>query len=151
MSRSLILIASLVLSAAATAQDALDTDADKYKVMLENDSVRVLAYHDRPGERTRQHRHPAFVLYAIAPFKRTIALPDGQVRQLAKLDVRTEEAGVALRAVDGDALFADLPDEWNALRVTTGDGRVFTARGRGAGRTPTAESVWADLLDIVEP
>ncbi len=79
------------------------------------------------------------------------ALPDGRVRQLARLDVRTGEAGVALCAVDGDALFADLPDEWNALRVTTGDGRVFTARGRGAGRVPTAESVWADLLDIVEP
>uniref|UniRef100_UPI0039C8AB8A homoserine dehydrogenase n=1 Tax=Brevundimonas sp. UBA7664 TaxID=1946141 RepID=UPI0039C8AB8A len=79
------------------------------------------------------------------------ALPEGLVRQLARLDVRTGEAGVALCAMDGDALFADLPDEWNALRVTTGDGRVFTARGRGAGRTPTAESVWADLLDIVEP
>jgi homoserine dehydrogenase len=50
--------------------------------------------------------------------------------------------------VDGDPLFADLEDEWNALRVTTGDGRVFTARGRGAGRTPTAESVWADLTDL---
>jgi homoserine dehydrogenase len=78
-------------------------------------------------------------------------LPQGRVRQLARLDGRTGEAGVTLRAVDGDALFADLPDEWNALRVTIGDGRVFTARGRGAGRTPTTESVWADLTDLVVP
>ncbi len=77
-----------------------------------------------------------------------VALPAGRVRQLARLDVRTGEAGVALRTVDGDPLFADLEDEWNALRVTTDDGRVFTARGRGAGRTPTAESVWADLTDL---
>lgn len=77
-------------------------------------------------------------------------LPSGRVRQLARLDVRTGEAGVALRAVDGDPLFAELPDEWNAVRVTTGDGRVFTARGRGAGRTPTTESVWADLGDLAE-
>ena len=77
-------------------------------------------------------------------------LPAGRVRQLARLDVRTGEVGVALRVVDGDPLFADLADEWNALRVTTGDGRVFTARGRGAGRTPTAESVWADLTDLAE-
>ena len=77
-------------------------------------------------------------------------LPVGRVRQLARLDVRTGEAGVALRAVDGDPLFADLPDEWNALRVTTGDGRVFIARGRGAGRTPTTESVWADLTDLAD-
>jgi homoserine dehydrogenase len=77
-----------------------------------------------------------------------VALPAGRVRQLARLDVRTGEVGVGLRAVDGDRLFADLKDEWNALRVTTADGRVFTARGRGAGRTPTAESVWADLTDL---
>jgi homoserine dehydrogenase len=77
-----------------------------------------------------------------------VDLPRGRVRQLARLDVRTGEAGVALRPVDGDPLFADLPDEWNALRVTTGDGRVFTARGRGAGRVPTTESVWADLSDL---
>lgn len=77
-----------------------------------------------------------------------VALPAGRVRQLARLDVRTGEVSVTLRNVDGDPLFADLEDEWNALRVTTGDGRVFTARGRGAGRTPTAESVWADLTDL---
>lgn len=77
-------------------------------------------------------------------------LPTGRVRQLARLDVGTGEVGVALRSVDRDPLFADLADEWNALRVTTGDGRVFTARGRGAGRVPTAESVWADLADLAE-
>jgi homoserine dehydrogenase len=77
-----------------------------------------------------------------------VDLPRGRVRQLARLDVRNGEAGVNLRAVDGDPLFADLPDEWNALRVTTGDGRVFTARGRGAGRVPTTESVWADLAEL---
>jgi homoserine dehydrogenase len=77
------------------------------------------------------------------------ALLPGRVRQISRLDVRTDGAGVAFTAVDGDALFADLPDEWNALRVTTGDGRVFTARGRGAGRIPTTESVWADLTDLV--
>ncbi len=77
-----------------------------------------------------------------------VTLPPGRVRQLSRLDVRTGEIGVTLRSVDGDPLFADLEDEWNALRVTTEDGRVFTARGRGAGRTPTAESVWADLTDL---
>lgn len=77
------------------------------------------------------------------------AVLPGRVRQLSRLDVRTDRATVALTAVDGDPLLADLPDEWNALRVTTGDGRVFTARGRGAGRIPTTESVWADLTDLV--
>lgn len=76
------------------------------------------------------------------------ALPPGRVRQLARLEMQSKEASVAISAVDDDALFADLPDEWNALRVTTADGRAFTARGRGAGRIPTTESVWADLTEL---
>ena len=75
----------------------------------------------------------------------------GPVRQVARLDLTTGEAAVTLREIQGDALFADLPDEWNALRVTTADGRIFTARGRGAGRAPTAESVCADLVDLIDP
>lgn len=79
MLRLSMIIAGLALSATTAAQDAVNTDGDKYKVLLENERVRVLEYHDRPGERTHQHRHPAFVLYAIEPFKRTITLPDGKV------------------------------------------------------------------------
>lgn len=63
----------------ASAQDAVQTDGDKYRVLLENDCVRVLDYRDRPGETTHQHSHPAFVLYALGPFKRTLTLPDGSV------------------------------------------------------------------------
>jgi homoserine dehydrogenase len=76
-------------------------------------------------------------------------LPPGRVRQIARLDVASGRTGVAFEAVDGDTLFAILPDEANALRVTLADGRIFTATGRGAGRRPTAESVWADLEDLI--
>lgn len=76
------------------------------------------------------------------------ALPAGPVRQIARADATT--ATVAFEAVAGDPLFADLPDEWNALRVTCADGQTFTCRGRGAGRWPTTESVWSDLLDIAD-
>lgn len=38
--------------------------------------------------------------------------------------------------------------EENALSVTLSDGQTFSARGRGAGRWPTAESVFADVVDI---
>lgn len=79
------------------------------------------------------------------------APPVGRTRQLAGLDVRSDRAQVAFHSAGDDALFADLPDEWNALRVTTGDGRTFTARGRGAGRRPTTESVWSDLHALLTP
>lgn len=77
------------------------------------------------------------------------AVPAG-ARQLARLDAASGDSEVRFQAVTDDPLFADLPDEWNALRVTLADGRVFTARGRGAGRIPTTESVWADLSEVVQ-
>jgi homoserine dehydrogenase len=84
----------------------------------------------------------------VATLAAETALPEGPVRQIATADARS--CAVAFRSVEGDTLFADLPDEWNALRVICEDGTVFTCRGRGAGRWPTAESVWADLLDLLE-
>lgn len=78
-------------------------------------------------------------------------LPKGRVRQLARIDLECGEASVALADVTGDPLLHDLPDESSAIRVATADGRVFTASGRGAGRIPTTESVWADLTDLLEP
>lgn len=69
----------LSLCSAASADDPVHTDGDKYKVKFENARVRVLEYRDRPGEKTHQHRHPAFVLYALSSFKRKITLPDGKV------------------------------------------------------------------------
>lgn len=73
-----LILPLLAMSFAATAQDAVQTDGDKYKVLQENDRVRVLEYRDQPGAKTHQHRHPAFVLYALTPFKRKIMLPDGK-------------------------------------------------------------------------
>jgi hypothetical protein len=66
------------LCGAVLAQDPAHTDGDKYKVLLDNERVRVLAYNDRPGDRTHQHRHPAFIVYALAPFRRRLTLADGR-------------------------------------------------------------------------
>jgi hypothetical protein len=56
-------LAALVFTSLSThAQDAVQTDADKYKTIFENECVRVLDYQDAPGESTHQHSHPAFVL-----------------------------------------------------------------------------------------
>jgi hypothetical protein len=81
MIRTIIIAAFISLSLSAHAQDATQTDADKYKTIFENECVRVLDYQDAPGESTHQHSHPAFVLYALSPFKRSITLPDGKVLQ----------------------------------------------------------------------
>jgi beta-alanine degradation protein BauB len=74
-------ILGLVLSVPAYAADPVHTDGDKYKVRFENDRIRVLEYTDQPGEKTHEHQHPAFLLYAVSPFRRKLHLPDGKVLQ----------------------------------------------------------------------
>ncbi|MCB1349152.1 MAG: hypothetical protein KDK11_11110 [Maritimibacter sp.] len=71
--------ATAIPAAAALAQDAAVTDPDLYKVLFENDRVRVLEYADMPGDKTEMHAHPAFVVYALSAFKRRLTLPDGKV------------------------------------------------------------------------
>jgi quercetin dioxygenase-like cupin family protein len=59
-------------------RDPVVTDGDKYKVILENERVRVLEYRDSPGQRTSPHRHPDYVLCALSAFKRKLVLGDGR-------------------------------------------------------------------------
>lgn len=86
--------AMLFCASAALAADPTETDADKYSTIFENDRVRVLEYRDEPGDKTHEHQHPAFVLYAMSGFKRQITLPDGKsmIREFQAGDVLFSEA-----------------------------------------------------------
>jgi hypothetical protein len=61
-----------------TSRDPVVTDGDKYKVVLENERVRVLEYRDSPGQRTSPHYHPDYVLCTLNTFKRKLTLADGR-------------------------------------------------------------------------
>jgi quercetin dioxygenase-like cupin family protein len=52
--------------------DPAVTNPDNYKVVFENDRVRVLEYTDKPGERTKPHGHPDSVMYTLSSFKRRL-------------------------------------------------------------------------------
>jgi beta-alanine degradation protein BauB len=73
--------ASLTGTGAASAPDPTVTDGDKYRVVLENEHVRVLRYHDKPGDKTHPHHHDEFVLYALSAFRRRLIFPDGTVKE----------------------------------------------------------------------
>jgi quercetin dioxygenase-like cupin family protein len=98
----------------ASAPDPLATDPDKYTVLFENEQVRVLRYHDAPGARTQRHHHPAFVLYALAPFTRRLTLGDGSQKQrsLAAGDVTWNPAqthvGENIGDTDTDVVIVEL-------------------------------------------
>jgi hypothetical protein len=54
------------------------TDPDKYKVIFENDRVRVLEYRDEPGQKTSPHEHPDSVIYTLSSFRRRLIGSGGQ-------------------------------------------------------------------------
>jgi len=52
--------------------DPVVTNGGLYRVVFENDGVRVLEYRDRPGERTTPHAHPDSVMYTLSDFRRRL-------------------------------------------------------------------------------
>jgi hypothetical protein len=52
--------------------DPVETNPDHYKVVFENDRVRVLEYTDRPGDRTTPHEHPDSVMHTLSSFRRRL-------------------------------------------------------------------------------
>ncbi len=58
--------------------DPATTNPDHYKVVFENDRVRVLEYRDEPGEQTTLHEHPDSVMYTLTSFRRRLYSGDAQ-------------------------------------------------------------------------
>ena len=52
--------------------DPVATNPNHYKVIFENDHVRVLEYTDQPGDRTTPHEHPNSVMLTLSSFRRRL-------------------------------------------------------------------------------
>jgi hypothetical protein len=63
--------------------DPTATDPDKYKLVFENDRVRVLEYRDEPGQQTSPHAHPDSVMITFSSFDRRLVAADGDERDVA--------------------------------------------------------------------
>ena len=87
---TLSLFTVLLLAATAMSQDPVPTYPDNYKVLAENDRVRVLDFKLRKGAKENFHSHPAAVTYVLAPFKIRFTFPDGTTR------IREAKAGDCL-------------------------------------------------------
>jgi quercetin dioxygenase-like cupin family protein len=68
------------LTAASRAQDPVPLYPANYKVLFENDRVRVLDFTLRKGDSEKAHFHPANVAVFLADFKIRFTLPDGTTR-----------------------------------------------------------------------
>jgi quercetin dioxygenase-like cupin family protein len=63
--------------------DPTRTDPELYKVIFENEQVRVLEYKDKSGDKTNPHRHPNSVMYTLSSFKRKLYV-NGQEKEIEK-------------------------------------------------------------------
>jgi beta-alanine degradation protein BauB len=62
--------------------DPTQTDPDKYKIVFENDRVRVLEYRDEPGQQTSPHEHPDSVMVTLSAFDRRLVGEEGEIREV---------------------------------------------------------------------
>ncbi len=58
------------------AGDPTVSNGDLYRVVFENDRVRVLEYRDEPGDRTTPHAHPDSVMVTLSSFRRRLHAGD---------------------------------------------------------------------------
>jgi hypothetical protein len=58
--------------------DPAVSNPEHYKVVFENERVRVLEYNDEPGEQTTPHLHPDSVMYTLSSFRRRLVSGDTQ-------------------------------------------------------------------------
>ena len=71
----------LALADTAQAQDAARVQPRAYRVVLENDRLRVLEFNSRPGMGVcgnGMHSHPPHLSVALSPAKARVRLPDGK-------------------------------------------------------------------------
>ena len=63
---------------ALMAQDVVQVAPEQFKVLLENEHVRVLEFRMKPGDKQEMHTHPATVHIELTPTKVKITNPDGK-------------------------------------------------------------------------
>ena len=70
-------------------RDPVEVAPDVYKVLFENDRVRVLEITMNPGAKSDMHWHPDSVNYALAGGEVAMTLPDAST-----MDMKVEPGGV---------------------------------------------------------
>ena len=79
-----ILLGTISLSASGQVppdEDPVMISPQYYTVRFENDQVRVLEYHLKPGETETMHSHPAGVVHYLSDATFRVTLPDGTVSE----------------------------------------------------------------------
>ena len=86
---------------------------DAYKVVLENDQVRLLEVRAKPGTKIPVHAHPAYVAYAVTDMKAEFVDETGKTQQVDEKAGETiwkepETHAVTVQSADAQVLVIEL-------------------------------------------
>lgn len=119
MRRVLAVVAMVCLAAVcAYAQDPVKVDPKHYKVVFENDKVRVLHITYGPKEKSVMHEHPAAVAVFVTDGHAQFTLPDG------KTEHQMFKAGESQATVAGKHLPENMSDKPFELILVEFKGKV---------------------------
>jgi quercetin dioxygenase-like cupin family protein len=76
-----LLLGGCILAFAATAQDAAQVDAKHYKVVFENQQVRILRVRYGAKEKSVMHEHPNSIAVFLTDGQVKFTLPDGKTQE----------------------------------------------------------------------
>lgn len=96
-------------------QDPALTNPDKYKVIFENERVRVLEYSDKPGDMTTPHNHPDSVMFTLSDFERKLHFDDKTIEITKKSGEASwlsaqKHAGENVGNTDTHVIFVELKE-----------------------------------------
>lgn len=162
-SATLCLAVLVQVSSVALAQDPLPIYPENYKVIVENQRVRVLDFRLRKGAKEASHSHPAHVVYVVAPFRIRFTYPDGHsaVRATRAGDVLYSEAVTHASENIGDTEAHGILVELKAAAAgqqaaaptpaPPGAGDVLTAVTFIRGKPEKEAEVKQELLSLTAP
>lgn len=145
-----VLAIGVSLAGTAAAQDPLPLYPENYRVLLENDRVRVLDFRLRKGATEQSHSHPAHVVYVVAPFEVRFTFPDGRtgIRKAAAGDVLFSEAVThATENIGGTEAHGILVE----LKTTPLPAEALTAVTFIRGSSDREAEIRRELMSLTEP
>jgi quercetin dioxygenase-like cupin family protein len=96
--------------------DPTSVASDVYKLILENDRVRVFDVRFKPGQKAVMHGHPAHVVYVLDDYTLDLSLPDGTRQNVPLKSGQTifmeagPHAAQNIGKTEGHALVVELKD-----------------------------------------
>lgn len=105
--------------------DGLAASPDNFRLLLENEQVRILEYHINPGIRDRPHTHPPRVSHIISGGTLRIRLETGETFDVTEVAGETLWSGAA--PLHDTENIGNTPIRILLIEVKTGDGLSATS------------------------